>query len=146
MAISSSIWLQFWNNLNKIIESPTEYITMEEFNIINTTVCLANHLDIILIDENYQLLPNVNIERLLYKIITFVLNHHDSSTIEILLSICGSLVCLKECLLFSKNDAQTLIAIISLPWIDSSNSVFKNLPSYKYLSIIKKTYSTLLGK
>lgn len=146
MTISSSIWFQFWKNLNKIIESPTEYITMEEFNIINTIACLANHLDIILINENYQLLPNINIERLLFKIIIFVLNQHDCSTIKILLSICGSLVCLKECLLFSINDAQTLIAIISLPWIDNSNNIFKNLPSYKYLSIIKKKYSTLLGK
>lgn len=146
MTTLSSIWCQFWKNLNQVIQSSTEHITTEEFYVINTIACLANHLDITLMDENYQLLPNINIEKLLNKVMTYSLNHVEYSTLETLILTCGSLVCIKEFSSFSTNDAQTLIALISLPWLGCSNNVFKSLPSYNYLNIIMNKYSDLLSK
>jgi len=146
MTTLSSIWCQFWKNLKQAVQSSTEHVTTEEFYVINTTACLANHLDITLMDENYQLLPNINIEKLLNKVMTYSLNHVDYSTLETLLLTCGSLACLKEFSSFSTNDSQTLIALISLPWLGCSNNVFKNLPSYNYLHIIMNKYSDLLSK
>lgn len=146
MTINSSIWFKFWENLQQIILSPTENLTVEEFHTINTTTCLAHQLEITFIDKNYQFLSNISVNKLLNKLMIFVLNHTDHSTIEILISTCGSLVCLKEFLLFSIIDGQTLIAILSLPWMDISNSMFNNLPLYKYLSILLKNNSTLFSK
>lgn len=146
MTISSSIWSQIWCSLNQTIQSPTENLTIEEFQIINTTTCLAHHLNITLVNENYQYLPNNNINKLLKKMLTYVLNHVNYSTIEILLSSCGNLVCLQECSTFLANDAQTLLAILSLPWMNISNGIFKSLPLYNILNIITKKYSTILSK
>lgn len=146
MTLNSSIWFQFWKNIQQIILSPTENLTMEEFHTINTTTCLAHKLEITFINKNYQFLPNLNIYKLLYKLMIYVVNHTDHFTVEILMSTCGSLVCLKEFLLFPTNDVQTLIAILSLPWMDISNNIFINLPLYKYLNIILKNNSTLFGK
>lgn len=146
MTLSSSIWSQIWCILNQIIQSPTENLTIEEFQIINTTTCLAHHLNIILVNENYQFLPSKNINKLLNKMLTYVLNHINYSTIEILLSSCGNLVCLQECSTFLVNDAQSLLAILSLPWISISNGIFKSLPLYNILNIIVKKYSTILSK
>lgn len=146
MTILSSIWCQLWTNFNQTIQSLTENFTIEEFHMIYTTACLAHHLDIILINENYQLLPNINFDKLLNKMLTYVLTHVDYSTIEILLSTCGSLACLKEFSTISTNNVQTLVAILSLPWMDISNSLFKSLPCYKYFNVIMKKYSALLGK
>lgn len=146
MTINSSIWFKFWKNLQQIILSPTENLTVEEFHTINTTICLAHKLEITYIDKNYQFLPNIIIDKLLNKLMIYVLNHTDHSTVEILISTCGSLVCLKEFLLFSINDAQILIAILSLPWMEMSNSMFNNLPLYKYLNNILKNNSILFSK
>lgn len=146
MTLSSSIWFQLWTYLNQTIQSVTENVTTKEFHMIYTTACLAHHLDITLINENYQLLPNINIDKLLNKMLAYVLIHVDYSTIEILLSTCGSLACLKEFFTISTNNAQTLIAILSLPWMDISNSIFKSLPCYRYFNVIMKKYSTLLGE
>jgi len=121
-------------------------LSVKEFYVVNTTVCLAHRLDITLINENYAFFPNINIDKLLNKMITYVINYADCSIIKTLLSTCGSFVCLKEFSSFSTNDAQTLIAIISLPWMDISNNIFKDLPLYKYLYIIMKKWSTLLSK
>lgn len=146
MTTLSSIWCQFWKNLNQALELSSEYTNTEEFHVINTTACLAYHLDIALMDENYQLLPNINIEKLLSKVMAYSLNHVDYSTLETLLSTCGSLACLKEFSSFSTNDAQTLIALISLPWLDYSNNAFNNLPSFKFLNIMMNKYSILFSK
>jgi len=142
----SSIWFQLWKNFNKIIESPIENCTVEEFHIINTIARLAHHLDITLINENYQLFPDINMSKLLNKIMVFVLNHVDFSAMELLLSTCGSLVCIKEFSTLSPNDAQTLIAVLSLPWMEISDGAFKMLPLYKYLNVIVTKYSTLFGE
>jgi hypothetical protein len=146
MTINSSIWFQFWKNLQQIILSPTENLTMEEFHTINTTTCLAHKLEITFIDKNYQFLPKLNIDKLLNKLMIYLVNHNDHFNVEILISTCGSLVCLKEFLLFPINDVQTLIAILSLPWMDISNNMFNNLPLYKYLNIILKNNSTVFSK
>jgi len=84
--------------------------------------------------------------KLLNKMMIFVINQFDYSAMEILLSTCGSLVCLKEFSTFSTNDVQTLIAVLSLPWMDISNDIFKMLPLYKYLNVIMTKYSTLFCK
>lgn len=109
-------------------------------------MCLAHYLDMTLIIKYYQLLPDLNTDKLLFKMMSYVLNHVDCFTLETLLSTCGSLVCLNEFSSFSMINAQTLIAILSLPWMSISNSLFKHLPLYKYLNAITNKYSTLLSK
>ncbi|VVC41563.1 Hypothetical protein CINCED_3A002699 [Cinara cedri] len=145
MTISSSIWSRIWEKFNQAVESPNENLTIEEFQIINCTASLAYHLDTNLINENYQFLPNMNIDKLLNKMLTYVLNYVNYSTIETLLSSCGNLVCLQESSTFSVNNAQTLLAILSLPWMGISNGLFKSLPLYNILNIIMKKYSTILS-
>jgi len=142
----SSIWFQLWKIFNKIIESPIKNFTLEKFHIMNTIARLAHHLDITLINENYQLFPDINMNKLLNKIIVFVLNHVDYSAMELLLSTCASLVCIKEFSTLSTNDAQTLIAVLSLPWMGISDSAFKMLPLYKYLNVIVTKYPILFGE
>lgn len=146
MTISSSIWSHIWENLNQTIQSPIENLTIEEFQIINTTTCLAHHLDIILINENYKFLPNINIDKLINKMLNYVLNHVNYSTMETFLSSCGNLVCLKECSSFLVNNVHTLLGILSLPWMSISNGVFKILTTYNILNIIMNKYSTILSK
>lgn len=146
MTASSSLWYQFWKNLNQTIQSPTENLTTNEFHVINTTVCLAHYLDTTLIVKYYQVLPDLKTDKLLYKMINYVLNHVDCFTLETLFTTCGSLVCLNEFSSFSTIDAQTLIAIFSLPWMSISNNLFKHLPFYKYLNAVTKKCSTLLSK
>lgn len=146
MTISSSIWFQLWKNFNEIIQSPIDNFTMEEFRIINNISRLGHHLDIILINENYQLFPDINVNKLLNKLMVFIINHIDYYTMEILLSTCGSLICIKEFSTLSTNDAQTLVAVLSLPWIEYSDGIFKILPLYKYLNIIMTKRSTLFSK
>lgn len=146
MTVSSPLWYQFWKNLNQTIQSPTENLTTKEFHVINTTVCLAHYLDMTLVVKYYQLLPDLNTNKLLFKMMNYVLNHVDCFTLETLFSTCGSLVCLNEFSSFSTIDAQTLIAILSLPWMSSSNSLFKHLPLYKYLNAVTKKCSALLSK
>lgn len=142
----STIWFQFWKNCNQAILSPTEYLTTEEFYFINTTTSLAYHLDNILINPNVQFLTNINIDKLLNKMMNYVLKQDNYSTIEILFSTCGCLVGLKESLTFSTSDTQVLIAVLSLPWMNISNNLFKSLSIYNYLNAIKKKYSNFLGK
>jgi len=146
MTIPSSIWFQFWKNLNQSLQSSTEILTTKEFQIINTTTCLAYHLDMTFKNENYTFLQNINTNKLLSKLMDYVLNHDDRFTIETLVSTCGSLVSLKEFSSFLTDDAKTLIAILSLPWMSSSNTLFRHLPSYKHLNIIVSKYSALLSK
>lgn len=146
MTASSSIWFQFWKSLNQIVESPSENLTMEEFCTINTTVCLARHLDMTLVIKYHQLLPDLNTNKLLYKMMTYVLNHFSYFTLETLLSTCGSLVSLTEFSSFSTIDAQTLIAVLSLPWMNISNSLFRHLPLFEYLNAFTTRCSTLLSK
>lgn len=145
MITSSSIWFQIWKKFNQTIESPTESLTTEEFHIINTTTSLAHHLDLALINENYQPLLNINVDKLLNKMMSYVLNNVNYRTAELFLSTCGSLVCIKEFSSFSTNDAQTLIAILSLPWMDVSNNIFKLLPLNKFINVIMNKYSAILG-
>lgn len=146
MAIPSSIWFQFWKYLNKTVQSSTEILTAKEFQIINTAICLALHLDMIFKDENYQFLHNINANKFLNKMMDHVLNHNDLFTIETFVSTSGCLVSIQEFSSFSTNDAKTLIAIISLPWMSISNNIFRNLPLYKQLSAIVSKYSILLSK
>jgi len=142
----SSIWFQFWKNLNQTLQSSNEILTTKEFQIINTTTSLALHLDMTLKDENYQFLLNINTNKLLSKMMDYVVNHDDRFTIETLVSTCGSLVNLKEFSSILNNDTRTLIAILSLPWMSTSNSIFRNLALYKHLNVIVTKYSALLSK
>jgi len=146
MPIPSSIWFQFWKYLNQTIQSSTEILTAKEFQIINTAISLALHLDMIFKDENYQFLQNINANKLLNKMMDHVLNHNDIFTIETLVSTSGSLVSIKEFSSFSTDDAKTVIAILSLPWMSISNNIFRNLPLYKHLSAIASKHSILLSK
>jgi len=147
MTILSSIWLQFWKNLNQTLQSSTEILTTKEFEMINTTACLAHHLDMTFKNENHQFLQNINTNKLLSKMMDYVVNHNDRCTLETLVSTCGSLVNLKEFSNILNNDTKTLIAILSLPWISSSsNGMFRNLALYKHLNIIMSKYSALLSK
>lgn len=146
MTILSSIWFQFWKNLNQTLQSSTEILTTKEFQIINTTICLAHHLDMTFKNENYQFLQNINTNKLLSKIMDYVVNHDDRFTLETLVSTCGSLVSLKEFSFNLNNDTKTFIAILSLPWISNSNSMFRNLTLYKHLNVIMSKYSALLSK
>lgn len=145
MTISSSIWFKIWKNLNEAVQS-IENLTIEEFCTINTITSLAYHLDSTATNKNYQFLPNIKIDKLLNKMMIFVLNRIDYFTIESLLSTCGNLVCLKESSSYLINDTRTLIAILSLPWMDISNNIFNSLPLYIQLNGIVKKYSTLLSK
>lgn len=97
-------------------------------------------------NENYQPLLNINIDKLLNKMLIYVLNHVNHFTLDILISTCGSLVCLKECSSFPTNDTKTLIAVLSLPWMNISKNEFNFLPLYSYLNVILQKYSTLLSK
>lgn len=142
----SSIWFQFWKNINQTLQSSTEILTKKEFQIINTTACLAHHLDMTFKNENYQFLQNININKLLSKMMDYVVNHDDRLTLETLVSTCGSLVSLKEFSSILNNDTKTLIAILSLPWISTSNNMFRNLALYKNLNVITSKYSALLSK
>lgn len=146
MTTRSSIWLQLSNKLNQILQSSIEYCTTEDFHTINTIFCLARHLDVSLINESYQLFPYIDVGRLLKKVMNYVLNNTNCFTLDKFVSTCGNLVCLREFSSFSTNDAQTLIAVISLPWINNSNSIFKSLPLYKFLDLIVKKYFSLLSK
>lgn len=146
MIESSSLWYRFWKNLIQTIESPTENLTTKEFLVINTTVCLAHYLDTTLSVKYYQLLPDLKIDKLLFKMMNYMLNHVDCFTLETLFTTCGSLVCLNEFSSFSSIDAQTLIAILSLPWMSISNNLFKHLPFSKYLNAVAKKCYTLLSK
>lgn len=145
MTISSSIWFKIWKNLDEAVQS-IENLTIEEFRTINTITSLAYHLDSTATNKNYQFLPNIKIDKLLNKMMIFVLNQIDYFTIESLLSTCGNLVCLKESSSYLINDTRTLIAILSLPWMDISNNMFNSLPLYIQLNGIVKKYSTLLSK
>jgi hypothetical protein len=146
MTIPSSIWFQFLKILNQTLQSSTEILTAKEFQIINTATCLAHHLDMTFKNESYQFLQNINTNKLLIKMMEYVLNHDDRFTIETLVSTCGSLVSIKEFSSFLTNDAKTLIAILSLPWMSISNSIFRNLSLYKHLNAIVSKYSALLSK
>lgn len=123
-----------------------DILTSEEFYTMNNIVSLAHHLDKILTDQVYQILPNINFDKLLNKIMSYVLKNTNCSTLETLLSTCGSIVCLKEFSSYSTNEAKSLIAVLSLPWMDISNGLFKTLPLYKYLNVIMDKHSSLLGK
>lgn len=142
----SSIWFQFWKNLNQTLQSSTDMLTTKEFQIINTTTCLAHHLDMTFKNEDYQFLPNINTHKLLSKMMDYVVNHVDSFTIETLVSTCGCLLSLKEFSSILNNDTKTLIAILSLPWMSTSKSIFNNLALYKHLNVIVSKYSALLSK
>jgi len=146
MTLLSSIWFQFWKNLNQTLQSSTEIITTKEFQIINTTACLAHHLDMAFKNENYQFLQNINTNKLLSKMMDYVVKHDDRFTLETLVSTCGSLVSLKEFSSTLNNDTKTLIAILSLPWMSTSNSMFRNLALYKHLNVIMSKYSALVSK
>ncbi|CAI6361847.1 unnamed protein product [Macrosiphum euphorbiae] len=145
MTILSSIWFQFWKNLNQTLQSSTEILTTKEFKIINTTACLAHHLDMAFKNENYQFLQNINTNQLLSKMMDYVVKHDDRFTLETLVSTCGTLVSLKEYSSILNNDTKTLIAILSLPWMSTSNSMFRNLALYKHLNVIMSKYSVLLN-
>lgn len=145
MTILSSIWFQFWKNLNQTLQS-TQILTTKEFQIINSTTCLAHHLDMVFKNENYTFLQNISTHKLLNKMIDHVLNHSDRFTIQTLVTTCGSLVSLKEFSSFSTDDAKTLIAILALPWMSTSNTIFRNLPSYKHLNVIVNKYSAVLSE
>jgi len=146
MKMLSSIWYQLWKNLNQTLQSSTEILTTKEFQIINTTTSLAHHLDMTLKNKNYQFLQNININKLLSKMMDYAVNHDDRITLETLISTCGSLVSLKEFSSLLNNDTKTLIAILSLPWMSTSNSIFNNLALYKHLNVIVSKYSALLSK
>lgn len=147
MVVSSSLWCQFWKNLNQTIQSLTENLTTKEFHVINTTVCLAHYLDMTLTIKYHKLLPDLNTDKLVFKLMNYVLNHVDClETLETLFITCGSLVCLNEFSSFSTIDAQTLIAILSLPWMSISNSLFKHLPLYECINAVSKKCSSLLSK
>lgn len=146
MTLASPFWLQIWKNFNQVIHSPVEYLTTDEFYYINATISLAHHLDTTLINQNYLFLNDINIDMLLNKMMNYVLKNSNYYTLEILLAICGYLVDLKESFSYSTNDNQILIAILSLPWLNISNNIFKSLSIYNNLNNIMKECSILLSK
>lgn len=143
---ASPFWFKILKTFNQTILSPIEYLTTEEFYYIYATTSLAHHLDMTLINKNYHLFTNINIDKLLNKMMNYVLKHTNCSTLEILLVTCGCLVGLKESISFSTNDSQILIAVLSLPWLNISNNIFKSLPIYNYINDIMKKCSSLLSK
>ncbi|XP_050431325.1 serine/threonine-protein kinase ATR [Adelges cooleyi] len=144
LLMQSSIWHQLWEKLSKIIKSTTEKLTLDEYQIINAILRLARCLDTKLSWETYQLFQNINIDKLLEKILVYVVNHVNYHTLETLITSCGSLICLKECISFPPNNVKTLIAVLTLPWASTSNSIVKTLSFYKHLNTMSIKYSVML--
>ncbi|XP_050524661.1 serine/threonine-protein kinase ATR isoform X2 [Daktulosphaira vitifoliae] len=141
----STIWRQIWEELNNIIKTTNKILTPNKYQTINAIIRISHRLDTKLKKNKEKLLKNIEIDNLLEKLIIYAVNFVDYSVLEILISTCGSLICLTECNFYLQNTIKSIVAILTLPWANTYGSMFKNTLHYKYLNILTLKYSVMLN-